>query len=264
MKIVRYRHDGRVSFGRLEDGWVIPMQGPVEALRPMEGAERIAAADVTLLAPTTPSKIVAIGPGYKALIAGRPKPPRPYFWIKPSTTLLDPGGVIELPPGITVNHEAEIGIVIGRDARNVTPADAMGHVLGYTCVHDVTAGEMSDMATYLQTQLFLDGKIFDTFAPIGPVISTDLDPSDLRIQCRVNGELRHDHRTSDRLWAYDELISMISHILTLLPGDVIATGTVPGVAPIKDGDVIEIEIDGIGILRNSASVKSSERSFDVG
>jgi 2-keto-4-pentenoate hydratase/2-oxohepta-3-ene-1,7-dioic acid hydratase in catechol pathway len=251
MKIARYRHAGTESFGRLEGETIIPMQGPLEALQPVEGAPQLRLADVNLLAPTRPSKIVAIGPGYKALVADR-KPARPYFWIKPSTTVLDPEGEILLPPGLTVNHEAEIGIVMGRTTRNVSPDRAMDHVLGYTCVHDVTAGDMSDMAAYLQTQLFLDGKIFDTFAPIGPVIVTDLDPSDVRIQCRVNGETRHDHRASDKLWPYGELISLISAILTLHPGDVIATGSVPGVRPMKAGDTIEIEIDGIGILRNRA------------
>ena len=255
MKIVRYSYGGQESYGSLDGETIAPLEGPIEALRPAKGARSVAIGEVRLLAPTKPSKIVAIGPGYKALVAGRPTPPRPFFWIKPSTTLQDPEGDILLPPGLTVNHEAEIAIVIGREARNVSPHQAMDHVLGYTCIHDVTAGDMSDMLVYLQSQLFLDGKIFDTFAPIGPVIVTDLDTSDLRIQCRVNGQTRHDHRTSDKLWPYNELVSIISHILTLNPGDVIATGSVPGVQPMKAGDTIEIEIDGIGVLRNRAVAK---------
>jgi 2-keto-4-pentenoate hydratase/2-oxohepta-3-ene-1,7-dioic acid hydratase in catechol pathway len=256
MKIARYMRAGVESYGSLEGEMIIPLEGALATLQPSKNAKPVAVSDVKLLAPTKPSKVVAIGPGYKALIAGRPKPPRPYFWLKPTTTVQDPEGDILLPPGLTVNHEAEIAIVIARETRNVSPQEAMDHVLGYTCIHDATAGDMSDMLAYQQSQLFLDGKIFDTFAPIGPVIVTDLDPSDLRIQCRVNGETRHDHRTSDKLWPYNELISMISHILTLNPGDVIATGSVPGVGPMKPGDTIEIEIDGIGTLRNRAVAKT--------
>jgi 2-keto-4-pentenoate hydratase/2-oxohepta-3-ene-1,7-dioic acid hydratase in catechol pathway len=109
---------------------------------------------------------------------------------------------------------------------------------------------MRDRVTYMQSQLLLDGKIFDTFAPLGPLIVTDLDTSDLRVQCRVNGKIRQDHRTSDKLFAYDKLVSMISHTVTLLPGDVISTGAPPGVAPMTVGDTIEVEVEGIGILRN--------------
>jgi 2-keto-4-pentenoate hydratase/2-oxohepta-3-ene-1,7-dioic acid hydratase in catechol pathway len=111
---------------------------------------------------------------------------------------------------------------------------------------------MADRAAYMQSQLFLDGKIFDTFAPLGPVIVTELDTSALRVQCRINGKIRQDHRTSDKLFAYDKLVSMISHALTLLPGDVITTGSPPGVSPMASGDTIEIEVEGIGIVRNRA------------
>ena len=252
MRIVRYSHAGKTSYGDLQDDKIVPLDGPLENLTPAKGASSVALSAVKLLAPSTPSKIVAIGPGYKTLVKGGPGFERPYFWIKPSTTVLDPEGEIELPPGLTVNHEAEIAMVIGRKAKNVAPQDAAEYILGYTICHDVTAGNMADRAEYMQSQLFLDGKIFDTFAPFGPAIVTDLDPSDLRIQGRVNGKTRQDHRTSDRLWDYDKLLSMISHILTLLPGDLITTGSVPGVAPMAPGDTIEIEIEGIGILRNRA------------
>jgi 2-keto-4-pentenoate hydratase/2-oxohepta-3-ene-1,7-dioic acid hydratase in catechol pathway len=120
-------------------------------------------------------------------------------------------------------------------------------------INDVSAGELNNMAAYLQSQYFVDGKIFDTFAPLGPVIVTDIDATDVRIQCRVNGETRQDHRTSDQIWGPAELVALISRTLTLNPGDVIATGSPPGPGPLKKGDVVEVEIDGIGILRNRVS-----------
>lgn len=252
MKIVRYSHQGSTSYGELKGQAITPLTGDLDKLMPAPGAGDVPLEDVKLLAPCQPSKIVAIGPGYKIYSQGGPGPERPYYWLKGPNTVQDPEGDIVLPPGLVVNHEAEIAIVIARKARKVSPEEAMDYVLGYTCCVDVTAGDMSDMMAYTQTQLFLDGKIFDTFAPLGPVIVTDLDTSDLRIQCRVNGETRHDHSTSDKLFEYDRLVSMISHILTLEPGDVITTGSVPGVAPMKAGDMIELEIEGIGTLRNYA------------
>lgn len=250
-KYVRYESEGSVAFGELVGDEVHPLEGEFPSLVASE-APSVPLASVKLLAPVVPSKIVAIGPGYKVYMQGGPGPERPYYWIKPTSTLQDPEGEIVLPPGITVNHEAEIAIVIGKQARKVSPEQAMDHVFGYTCCIDVTAGEMADMLAYQSSQLFLDGKIFDTFAPLGPCIVTDLDTSDLRIQCRVNGEMRQDHSTADKLFEYDRLVSMISHVLTLEPGDVISTGSIPGVAPMRPGDVVELEVEGIGILRSRA------------
>ncbi|MCB2048197.1 MAG: fumarylacetoacetate hydrolase family protein [Novosphingobium sp.] len=250
-RIVRYEHNGTSGWGELRDEQVFPLNGSFPEFAPGSG-NTLALSEVKLLAPVVPGKIVAIGPGYKIYMQGGPEPERPHYWIKAANTVQDPEGEIVLPPGLTVNHEAEIAIVIGKRARKVAPEQAMHHVFGYTCCIDVTAGDMSDMLAYQQSQLFLDGKIFDTFAPLGPCIATDLDTSNLRIQCRVNGETRQDHRTSDKLFEYDRLVSMISHVLTLEPGDVITTGSVPGVAPMAPGDLIELEIEGIGTLRNRA------------
>ena len=250
-KIVRYEQAGSIGYGELRDEMVHPFSGEFPNFS-ASGAPPVPLASVSLLAPVTPSKIVAIGPGYKVYMQGGPEPERPYYWIKPPSTVQNPEGEIVLPPGITVNHEAEIAIVIGKRARKGSPEQALDHVFGYTCCIDVTAGDMADMLAYQQSQLFLDGKIFDTFAPLGPCVVTDLDTSDLRIQCRVNGETRHDHSTSDKLFEYNRLVSMISHVLTLEPGDVITTGSVPGVAPMAPGDVVELEIQGIGVLRNRA------------
>jgi 2-keto-4-pentenoate hydratase/2-oxohepta-3-ene-1,7-dioic acid hydratase in catechol pathway len=252
MRIARYLQGGHASYGELAGENILPLEGSLEKLTRVNGAAPVPLKDVKLLAPTVPSKVIAIGPGYKAHLHGAPGPERPYFWIKPSTAVLDPEGDVVLPPHLIVNHESELAIVIGRRAKNVSPQDAGRYILGYTCCLDVTAGDMSDRVAYMQSQLFLDGKIFDTFAPLGPVIVTELDTTDLRVQCRINGKIRQDHRTSDKLFAYDKLVSMISHILTLLPGDVISTGSPPGVSPMAPGDMIEVEVEGIGILRARA------------
>src|SRR5581483_4072807 len=206
MRIVRYAHGGQTVYGDLRGDKILPLEGAFDNLSPAKNASPVELSAVKLLAPTLPSKIIAIGPGYKAFMQGGFGPERPYYWLKPSTTVLDPEGEIILPPDVTVNHESEIAIVIGRKAKDVAPQDASKYILGYTICHDVTAGDMSSAASFMQSQLFLDGKIFDTFCPLGPVIVTDLDPSDLRIQCRVNGQVRQDHRTSDRLFGYDRLV----------------------------------------------------------
>jgi len=250
MRIVRYLQGSQPSFGELEGENILPLQGSLENLTRVKGGSPVPLRTTRLLAPTAPSKIIAIGPGYKVHLQGGPALERPYYWLKPSTAVLDPEGEIVLPPNLTVNHESEIAIVIARTAKHIAPQDAGRYILGYTCCNDVSAGDMSDRAAYMQSQLFLDGKIFDTFAPLGPLIVTDLDTSNLRVQCRVNGRIRQDHRTSDKLFEYDKLVSMISHVLTLLPGDVITTGSPPGVSSIVPGDTIEIEVEGIGILRN--------------
>jgi len=250
-RIVRYESAGSTGYGELRDDEIHRLDGDFPDFT-ASAAPPVPLASVKLLAPVLPNKIIAIGPGYKVYLQGGPGPERPYYWIKPTSTVQDPEGEIVLPPGITVNHEAEIAIVFGKRARKVSPEQAMDHVFGYTCCIDVTAGDMADMLAYQQSQLFLDGKIFDTFAPLGPCVVTDLDTSDLRIQCRVNGETRQDHSTSDKLFEYDRLVSMISHVLTLEPGDVITTGSIPGVAPMQAGDVVELEIEGIGVLRNRA------------
>lgn len=254
-KYVRFEQNG-VHVGELRGDQIIPLKGELPNFSET-GEAPIPLSAVRLLAPVVPSKIVAVGPNYRAhfTAAGISPPPRPYLWIKPSSALLDPEGEIRYP--ITdvpmVCHESELAIVIGRTASNVDVETARTCIFGYSCINDVSAGELTNMAAYLQSQFFVDGKIFDTFAPFGPVIATDIEATDLRIQCRVNGEVRQDHRTSDQIWGPAELVSLISRTLTLNPGDVIATGSPPGPGPLKKGDTVEVEIDGIGILRNRVS-----------
>lgn len=246
---VRYAGDGP-RFGELVGDMIHPLTGAPGSFAP-SGEAPVAAASVRLLAPVEPSKIVAVGPNYKAHLQGGDPPGRPYYWIKPSTAVLDPEGIIELPaePPM-VCHESELAIVIGKRLRKVSPDEAAAGIFGYSCINDVSAGQLTDMAAYFASQYFVDGKIYDTFAPIGPVIVTGIDATDLRVQCRVNGQTRQDHRTSDQIWPPAQLVSIISQTLTLLPGDVVATGSPPGPGPLADGDVVEVEVEGIGILRN--------------
>jgi 2-keto-4-pentenoate hydratase/2-oxohepta-3-ene-1,7-dioic acid hydratase in catechol pathway len=249
MKIARYRHQGRDRYGAVEGDRVTPLDGTIEALTTATGAAPIALSEVRLLAPTTPSKIVAIGLNYAdhAAEGNRELPKEPMLFIKPSTAVIGPGDEIVYPPQTTnLHHEGELAIVIGQTARNVAQHDAWRYVLGYTCANDVTARDLQRRDVQ-----FTRGKGFDTFAPLGPWIVTGLDPSDLALETRVNGAVRQHSRTSQLIFNCDFLVSFISQVMTLLPGDVISTGTPAGVGPMKVGDVVEVEIEQIGCLKNT-------------
>jgi 2-keto-4-pentenoate hydratase/2-oxohepta-3-ene-1,7-dioic acid hydratase in catechol pathway len=215
--------------------------------------ERWALEDVRLLSPILPSKVVAVGKNYAdhvAEMAARGSdaapPSRPVIFLKPSTSVIGADDVIRLPDDSTeVEHEAELAVVLGRPAKDVTAEQALDFVLGYMCGNDVTARD----------QQRADGqwaraKGHDSFCPIGPWIETVLDPGDLRITASVNGELRQDGRTSQLLHDVPTLIAFMSSVMTLLPGDVILTGTPAGVGPLIDGDTVTVEIEGIGALTN--------------
>jgi 2-keto-4-pentenoate hydratase/2-oxohepta-3-ene-1,7-dioic acid hydratase in catechol pathway len=204
-----------------------------------------------LVAPVEPSKIVCVGLNYRrhAEEMGKPLPTEPVIFIKPSTAVLDPGGTIELPPqSDEVHFEGELGVVIGRRTTRVTAADAAKHILGYTIVNDVTARDLQR-----RDARYTRAKGFDTFAPIGPSIAIDADPDALVIETRVNGQVRQHSGCDDMIMKVPELIAYVSAIMTLLPGDIISTGTPSGVGQLNDGDVVEVEIPGIGVLRNSVA-----------
>jgi 2-keto-4-pentenoate hydratase/2-oxohepta-3-ene-1,7-dioic acid hydratase in catechol pathway len=195
-----------------------------------------------------PSKIVAVGRNYAehAKELGNDTPPEPIIFFKPSTAVLAPGGTIVRPAmSQRVDHEGELAIVIGVVAKNIRAADWRSVVQGFTCANDVTARD-------LQTRdvQFTRAKSFDTFCPLGPHIETELDPSHLHIQTRVNGVVKQDGNTEQMVFKCDSLIEFITAVMTLLPGDVILTGTPAGVGPLNAGDVVEVEIEGIGTLRN--------------
>jgi 2-keto-4-pentenoate hydratase/2-oxohepta-3-ene-1,7-dioic acid hydratase in catechol pathway len=265
-KFVRYLSNGP-RYGELRGEEIVPLTGEFPNLRP-SGEAPIQCGSVQLLAPVVPGKIVAIGPNYHAMLKGGAPPPRPYIWIKPASVLQNPDGEIRMPTTDVpmVCHESELAIVIGRRARHVRVEEGLAYVFGYTCINDVSAGELTDVAQYVTTQHFIDGKIYDTFGPLGPLIVTDIDPHNLRIQCRINGQIRQDHRTSDQIWKPADLVAYASSVMTLNPGDVIATGSPPNPGPMKIGDLVEIEIEGIGVLRNrvvsgEASSTASDHSI---
>ncbi len=211
--------------------------------------QRWALADVRLLSPILPSKVVCIGRNYAdhAQELGNAVPSEPLLFLKPSSSVIGPRDVIRRPPqSQQVEHEAELAVVIGATgARRVDRADALKTVFGYTVANDVTARDLQRKDVQ-----FTRAKSFDSFCPLGPWIETDIDPSDLEVRCEVNEEVRQLARTRDLVFDVPTLVSYISHVMTLLPGDVILTGTPAGVSPLVAGDTCVVRIEGIGELAN--------------
>ena len=202
-----------------------------------------------LLAPVEPSKIVCVGRNYAAHAAelGNEMPGEPLIFLKPPSSIVGPGQAIEIPAYSTrVEHEGELGVVIGKKCGHLRDFDdALSYVMGYTCVNDVTARDLQKADVQ-----FTRGKGFDTFCPVGPYIETDLDPRNVQVETRVNGELRQSGSTSLMAFPVDYLVRWISRMMTLMPGDLIATGTPAGVGPLEAGDAVEVSVAGIGVLRN--------------
>src|SRR5262245_60244938 len=195
-----------------------------------------------------PSKIIGIGQNYRAHAAemGKGIPEEPLMFLKPVSAVIADGEPIERPPGYErVDYEGELGVVIGKRACRVTRERALEYVQGYVCVNDVTVRDLQK-----KDGQWTRAKGFDTFCPIGPRLATGLDPSNLKITTRVNGAIRQDSTTADLIFDVPTLIAFCSQHMTLEPGDVISTGTPPGVANLVPGDVVEVEIEGIGVLRN--------------
>ena len=209
----------------------------------------IALSEIRLLAPVIPSKVVCVGRNYREHAAelGNKMPEEPLLFLKAPSAVIGHEDAIELPPqSEQVEHEGELGVVIGRTTRRIQPGeDPLTFVLGYTCVNDVTARDMQRKDVQ-----FTRGKSFDTFCPVGPVIVTDLNPLDTTVSTRLNGEVRQQGRTSDMAFTVPFLIKYIADVMTLYPGDLIATGTPAGVSRMKPGDVVEVEVPGVGVLRN--------------
>ncbi|HEY3383271.1 MAG TPA: fumarylacetoacetate hydrolase family protein [Vicinamibacterales bacterium] len=201
-----------------------------------------------LLAPVLPSKIVAIGLNYKdhAAEQKKPLPAEPMIFIKPSTAVIAAGEPIRLPAGVgRIDYESEVAVVIGKRASRVPRERALEHVLGYTCANDVTARDMQNRG-YQYSHV----KGFDTFAPLGPCIAIGLDPASLGVQGFQNGQVRQSSSTTQLIFGVDALIAFISAIMTLLPGDVISTGTPSGIGPLTAGDTFTVKVDGVGELTN--------------
>ena len=202
-----------------------------------------------ILEPIVPSKIVCVGRNYREHAAelGNKMPDEPLLFLKAPSAIIASGDEIVLPGASQqVEHEGELGVVIGRVARNIaTDEDPLSYVRGYTCVNDVTARDLQRKDVQ-----FTRGKSFDTFCPVGPWIETDIDPGNVVVQTRLNGEVKQKGNTADMAFPVAFLIRYISEIMTLYPGDLIATGTPAGVSRMKPGDVVEVEVAGIGVLRN--------------
>ena len=247
MKIVRFTTGGRAEYGTLDDEVIHGIEGTPYRRR-KQSSNRYQLSDVKLLPPCTPSKVVAIGLNYfkhgtelKMAI-----PPEPLIFIKPSTAVIGSDDEIYYPDSSEqVDYEAELGVVIKSRAYRVAEAKALDYVLGYTCFNDITARDLQK-----KDGQWTRAKGFDTFAAIGPWIETELDPGNTDLEARLNGAVKQRGNTRDLIFSVPRLISFISHIMTLLPGDVIATGTPEGVGPMNPGDTIEIKIDQIGTLRN--------------
>lgn len=248
MKIVRFSRQGIVSYGVIEGEKVQPFSGSPFADSFAPSGQAVLLKDVKLLAPCQPSKLVCLGLNYKPHgdELKMKLPDLPLLFLKPSTAVIGPEENIVLPPGSErIDYECELGVVIGRTARHIKEADFAEYVLGYTCFNDVT----DRVAQALDGQ-WTRAKSHDTFAPIGPCIDTTADPFNLKIETHVNGRAVQSDYTSALIFPVPHLVSFISRIMTLLPGDVIATGTPAGIGPLKGGDVVEIIIEKIGTLRN--------------
>jgi 2-keto-4-pentenoate hydratase/2-oxohepta-3-ene-1,7-dioic acid hydratase in catechol pathway len=259
VKVARFQFDGEISFGVLdqsENGQEIELVeltgDPMVAGFDTTG-RRIRLEDARLLAPVIPrSKVVCIGKNYAdhveemKNVTGGEAPEEPLLFLKPNTSVIGPGEPI-LRPAISnrVEHEGELAMVIGAVTKDVSEEDALKHVFGFTCANDVTARDLQ-----IKDGQWTRGKGFDTFCPLGPVIETDPDLSDARVVTRVNGEVRQEGRTSQLIHSLARIVAFASQAFTLLPGDVILTGTPAGVGLLESGDTVEVEIEGIGILRN--------------
>jgi len=203
--------------------------------------------DADLRCPVQPSKVVCIGRNYAAHARelGHDIPSEPLLFLKPPSALAGPGDAVVLPPeSVRVEHEAELVVVLGRRAKNVSKADALSYVLGYSCACDVTARDLQKRDVQ-----FTRSKGFDTFCPVGPWIETELDPGAAQVRCRVDGQTRQDGPTANMLFDVPTVIAYVSRMMTLEPGDVILTGTPEGVGPLLAGNVLEVEISGVGTLK---------------
>ena len=249
---LRFARAGTAAFGTLEDDEIAVHDGDLfDSPRPT--GERVALAEVELLTPVAPQKMVALANNFHALNAkvGNPTPDEPLYFLKSPSSFHPGGKPIRRPPGYEgkVIFEGELGLVIGRRCRAATPAQAADALFGCTCINDVTAIDWLNLDPSFRQ--WTRAKAPDTFGVFGPVIATGLEAGGLRVRTRVDGTLRQDYPVSDMVFTPAELVSHISHHMTLLPGDVIACGTSVGVGSLKPGATVEVEIDGVGVLANT-------------
>jgi 2-keto-4-pentenoate hydratase/2-oxohepta-3-ene-1,7-dioic acid hydratase in catechol pathway len=253
--IARYELDGAIHYGIVDGDVLRRLQGaPFEGVR--ESGQHDPAGSIKILSPVEAPRIFGLGYNYRAHSqeSNKSVPDLPVIFMKPSTAVVGPGDAIIYPKGGEIIHfEGELTVIIGKRARHVREEDALDHVLGYTCGNDV-----SDRVVQRKESSFgclFAGKGYDTFAPLGPYIATGIDPSDQRIITRVNGVVRQDGNSRDLVFSVPYLIAYFSRFMTLLPGDVIMTGTPAGVGPLAVGDIVDIDIPAIGTLSNRVTAE---------
>lgn len=247
-RFVRFVHQGMPRYGVVDEARV-SLIDPHPFGRWERTGEQVDLAGMKLLAPVIPTKVVCVGKNYAdhAAEMGGEVPVEPLLFLKPSSAVIGPGEAIQYPTGLTeeVHHEAEVAVVVGRTLQRATPEEAAEAILGYTAANDVTARDLQR-----QDDQWTRAKGFDTFLPLGPSIATEADSHDLQVVCRVDGVVRQDGTTKDLIVDPATLLSTISQVMTLLPTDVVLTGTPAGVGPIHPGNVVEVEVSGVGSLVN--------------
>jgi 2-keto-4-pentenoate hydratase/2-oxohepta-3-ene-1,7-dioic acid hydratase in catechol pathway len=256
VRLYRLKHQGTALYAAEREGRFRLVDGDIFG-RFREGPE-IVPDGSSWLAPVQPSKIVCVGLNYRdhAVEQGKPLPDEPMIFLKPATAVIGPGAPILVPAWAgRIDHEAELGIVIGRPAYRVRAARAAEHILGLTSLNDVTARELQ--ARDVQ---YGRAKGFDTFAPVGPCIAVGLEGRDLQVRAYVNGDLRQDSRTRELIFTIPELVEFITSVMTLGPGDIIATGTPGGVGPIRPGDQVTIHVEGVGALTNPVEALADDET----
>lgn len=258
MKIVRFLSPAKTTeFGIIEGDSIQVIEEPFSGIE--KKRKKYSIHEVKLLAPTAPTKIVALGLNYKkhATELDKPLPNTPLLFLKPSTSVIGTEENIQYPPSSSrVDFEGELAVVIKKSAWLVPIEQVFDYVLGYTCFNDVTARDLQN-----RDMQWTRAKGFNTFAAMGPCIETELDPTNVDIETYLNGELKQKGNTNDLIFGVAELINFISHVMTLLPGDIIATGTPSGIGPMQPGDTVEIKIPAIGTLRNRV-VSQPARLFE--
>jgi 2-keto-4-pentenoate hydratase/2-oxohepta-3-ene-1,7-dioic acid hydratase in catechol pathway len=248
MKIARFKHKKKEYWGILNKDASLSLLKNSPYSKIEKTLKKVPLNKVKLLAPATPSKIVLVGLNYKlhARELSMKVPKEPIIFMKPSTALLNPGDKIKYPPiSKRVDYEAELAVIIKKKAKDIKAAEAKKYILGYTCLNDVTARDLQN-----KDGQWIRAKSFDTFCPLGPFLETELNTSDLKIRAYLNGKIKQDSSTKDFIFSVYRIISFISRVMTLLPGDVISTGTPSGIGPMRKNDIIEIEIENIGRLKN--------------
>lgn len=246
MRVVRVFHGEDVRYG-LADESIITLISD-EPFAAWEAEDAVAMQGARLMPPAMPTKIVCVGVNYRqhAEELGHAIPEEPILFLKPPTSINAPMGEIRIPSASKrVDYEGELAVVIGRRAHRIPPPEALAHVLGFTCANDVTARDLQR-----KDGQWTRAKGFDGFCPLGPWVETDVDAADLEIETLLNGERRQHARTSDMIFSVPMLVSFASHVMTLLPGDVLLTGTPSGIGPMQPGDTVEVRIEGIGSLVN--------------